>query len=710
MRLFVTATWETIIFEAIGLLTLFALCYSGRTIHGVSCFFLHLLGFYLNSYFSKNYSIFGISSISQIHFLVSASLTLKVSNYSIMLPFVSWIACWGLKYLNNLPLGLLMGSFLGYFIICIVDSSYWWLWLIPAVIMLSKLQPFLQLSSFELLSLINTIGMLLEWLIRIHNQTWYRYSMNNILSILAIVTTGAVCTLCLGALAYIINNIVLTRSEVAVVVPVPVPVPGSRRRNSHWIDAINIIPVAVIVAGLFGIMFPLMARILDQNPFIWVFELLVLEDSGIRGVICVYWSCVLLLFIPLNLHISKSLSMHRVISRKLFHVLIVCLFVPVLMFDVRWHGERVGPGTETLCLGCGVALCALLLLEFARFMDDGYGLFGSTIRYLRSYYETFLDNRDARGLVLTHIYLLLGCATPIWIAAYVYNTVDQSYSFSSSYHGYGRYGSWPLLPHLGWITVGVGDAVVSQWVRQSVLDDVILLLFLTCCVLIVFMMSIPTVTAAVVGRRFGRTKWPGTSRTMEGSAGGFLAMLLASAVVIPPTFLLTNNRNNSNIADRKEWTVTFITLLSVSLVEAFTTEIDNIVLPMAAVILYSSLMDACVLKLLLYTYIVLAFVKDQNGINLFNTISFWIARRFLHLLGINGQIKQIFGRYYSFDMLRILLCIAFWNYNSGFPHAHQHETLMPSSGTESIGLTILVKKHLNQSQYFTFGLCSGRNR
>lgn len=60
--------------------------------------------------------------------------------------------------------------------------------------------------------------------------------------------------------------------------------------------------------------------------------------------------------------------------------------------------------------------------------------------------------RDCNNLIaLTHIELLLGCAIPVWIWCYLRSSPEIDL-FPSSLK---------LLPHLGWVTVGIGDSMVQ---------------------------------------------------------------------------------------------------------------------------------------------------------------------------------------------------------------------------------------------------------
>jgi dolichol kinase len=59
----------------------------------------------------------------------------------------------------------------------------------------------------------------------------------------------------------------------------------------------------------------------------------------------------------------------------------------------------------------GVALMAFVLLEICRLLEAPPSL----KKWLDHYYTPFLDSKDEGVLILSHIYLLLGCALPVWI-------------------------------------------------------------------------------------------------------------------------------------------------------------------------------------------------------------------------------------------------------------------------------------------------------
>lgn len=69
-------------------------------------------------------------------------------------------------------------------------------------------------------------------------------------------------------------------------------------------------------------------------------------------------------------------------------------------------------------------------------------------------------------IALTHIELLLGCAIPVWI--WVIILLNYKGELLTSIR---------LLPHLGWLTVGIGDTAVSS-PSPSSLIFIIFLFFL----------------------------------------------------------------------------------------------------------------------------------------------------------------------------------------------------------------------------------------
>ena len=151
---------------------------------------------------------------------------------------------------------------------------------------------------------------------------------------------------------------------------------------------------------------------------------------------------------PMHLALSRHDKLHL---RKAFHVLVVLIVVPALLLV-----------PDFLRLALAVAFAALVLVELLR--NGKIPPFGSAAD---GFLLQFRDDRDPGVVFVTHIYLLLACACPIWMSS-----------------GFAAYA--------GVLSIGVGDAAAS-----------------------------------VCGLRFGKTPWPGgrTSKTLEGSFASLITQL-----------------------------------------------------------------------------------------------------------------------------------------------------------------------------------------
>ncbi|ORX71903.1 hypothetical protein DL89DRAFT_265607 [Linderina pennispora] len=131
---------------------------------------------------------------------------------------------------------------------------------------------------------------------------------------------------------------------------------------------------------------------------------------------------------------------------------------------------------------------------------------------MRDFFAKFVDHRDAGCLVTSHFYLLLGCALPVWLG-----------------------GSSPVACLAGVLSLGVGDAVAS-----------------------------------LVGMRLGRVRWPGSPKTIEGTAG-FVVSMLAAIQLIRARLGGPGGAGG----------LSFLLLSAVAgVLEAFTEQNDNLVIPL----------------------------------------------------------------------------------------------------------------------------------
>ncbi|XP_066436642.1 dolichol kinase [Eleutherodactylus coqui] len=173
--------------------------------------------------------------------------------------------------------------------------------------------------------------------------------------------------------------------------------------------------------------------------------------------------------------------------------------------------------TQLLFVASVACFAVFVLLEYVRYFR--IKPLGQTLRNLLT---LFLDERDSGPLILTHIYLLLGMSLPVWLFP---RLCASSLSSPST-----------LLPYCGVLAVGVGDTVAS-----------------------------------VCGSTLGEIKWPGTKKTFEGTMMSIFAQIIAVALIL--IFDANVNMNSGYV-----WLLGSITL--VSLLEAFTTQIDNLLLPL----------------------------------------------------------------------------------------------------------------------------------
>ena len=188
-----------------------------------------------------------------------------------------------------------------------------------------------------------------------------------------------------------------------------------------------------------------------------------------RVALLLYWAAAL----AAGVAAAAASARPKVERRKIFHLLAVALFVPGAAVDA-----------PCLSLAYGGALALLLVAEDLR-LDTAPPFHAA----LGAFYAKFLDDRDggapapnggaARApAALTHVYLLLGCALPHWLA--------DALAADGAERRALRVG--------GVLVLGVGDAA-----------------------------------AAVVGSRYGKRTWPGTRRTFLGSAAFFFATAAAAA-------------------------------------------------------------------------------------------------------------------------------------------------------------------------------------
>ncbi|CAH1112968.1 unnamed protein product [Psylliodes chrysocephalus] len=177
-----------------------------------------------------------------------------------------------------------------------------------------------------------------------------------------------------------------------------------------------------------------------------------------------------------------------------------------------------------LYLASGVVLGIFFALEILRNLRiPPLGI------YLQDGFVVFSDEKDCEQLALTPIYLLAGCSLPIWIHPSPCDVTDSA--------------SFNLVILLsGLLSIGVGDSMAS-----------------------------------IVGSHYGKFSWPGTKKTVEGT----LACVLSQVGLIYLLIYFDCIRPLSSYDSVKILSAIVVT----SLVEAKTTQVDNLALPLVMYII-----------------------------------------------------------------------------------------------------------------------------
>ncbi|TKA62970.1 hypothetical protein B0A55_12494 [Friedmanniomyces simplex] len=196
-----------------------------------------------------------------------------------------------------------------------------------------------------------------------------------------------------------------------------------------------------------------------------------LGAANVRLLLLAYWmaviACGLLAVFTLTAFVEVDTR------RKVFHGVMVAILLPTVFIDPCY-----------CALGLGLVLAVFLLLEAIR-----AGLVPPLGNAIGRFVAPYVDGRDLRGpVVVSHIFLLIGCAVPLW------------FSLASMERSGGEpWVEWELAGNAresamlaGVICVGMGDAAAS-----------------------------------LIGRRYGRRKWIWVGgKSLEGSAAFVVAVTI----------------------------------------------------------------------------------------------------------------------------------------------------------------------------------------
>ncbi|ORY93148.1 hypothetical protein BCR43DRAFT_496396 [Syncephalastrum racemosum] len=274
---------------------------------------------------------------------------------------------------------------------------------------------------------------------------------------------------------------------------------------------------AVTALIIFFVIEPVTKAILGQEPVLWTLSFVFFSPS--RLLLCGYWAFAVgatvvawLLVLDFNTPVSvesKTLTATLNKKRKLFHALAVVMFVPGVLFEHAF-----------LQLAFGVALSTFIYLEYLRYF--AVWPYGNNIHV---FLTEFIDNRDLGPVILSHIYLLLGCAAPVWLG----NSENVLASLT------------------GILTLGFGDTAAS-----------------------------------VIGKQYGSVRWPGTKKTVEGTVAFVVTVFLSSIFIMYTAAFVGIEEAEQfiSLAGQSEWMSYAVMTMMAGLLEASSTQNDNIIIPL----------------------------------------------------------------------------------------------------------------------------------
>lgn len=198
----------------------------------------------------------------------------------------------------------------------------------------------------------------------------------------------------------------------------------------------------------------------------------IIGEANTRLLLCGYCVAILGIGMAVVLRLSEFVEVDT--RRKVFHGMMVAMLLPTIYVDPAF-----------VALALVLVLSIFLLLDLLRASQ-----LPPLSKPLAYFLTPYIDGRDLKGpVVISHIFLLIGCATPLWLTLAGIERIG-----AKPWEGW-EVASRDVSMVAGVVCVGMGDAAAS-----------------------------------LIGRRYGRRKWPWAGgKSLEGSAAFAIAVTLGLA-------------------------------------------------------------------------------------------------------------------------------------------------------------------------------------
>lgn len=192
--------------------------------------------------------------------------------------------------------------------------------------------------------------------------------------------------------------------------------------------------------------------------------------SNVRLILCGYWLAIIIVGLAIVFRLSAIYEVDT--RRKVFHFMMVGMLLPATYVDPTFAA-----------LALSLVLAIFLILDLFRASQ-----LPPVSKPLAYFLAPYVDGRDLRGpVVISHIFLLIGCAVPLWLSLGALPRVG-----TAPFEGW-EVSTRDVSMVSGVICVGMGDAAAS-----------------------------------LIGRRYGRHKWFWSGgKSIEGSLAFATAVTMA---------------------------------------------------------------------------------------------------------------------------------------------------------------------------------------